>query len=155
MKFDRKVSMKSLAKLVVAPVVVLSAVLVLTAGCGGSTNSSSGTESSSMASSMEMTTTTTAAKPAGAVEVDLSEYMFDPSTVQVKAGDVTFYLVNKGTIPHNFAIKLASGWDASPDVDVAQSATFVVKGLTPGTYDTECTVAGHAQSGMVGKLVVS
>src|SRR4029079_3379680 len=64
--------------------------------------------------------------------------------------DVTIHAVNKGVLPHTFTIK-----DVADTGEVAGGASADVKvNLPPGEYDFHCAIPGHAEAGMVGKLIV-
>jgi iron uptake system component EfeO len=106
------------------------------AACGGSTSGS-------------------AASAAPVVQISAFEYAFDPSTVEIGAGPVTFAVTNTGTIEHEFEIL---------DVDgrVVDEVEGLVPGLTrdltvtlePGSYTYVCLIAGHGEAGMKGSLTV-
>jgi len=94
------------------------------------------------------------AQAQAAVSMSAVEFAFQPSTVQVASGSVTFNLRNDGQFPHNiqfdgqadpiFADNLAGGQSASATVTLA-----------PGTYTFYCPVDGHRDRGMVGTLTVA
>lgn len=94
-----------------------------------------------------------ATTPAGpAVAVELSDFKFAPSTIEIPADQkVTLELKNKGSVEHDVTVD-AVGFKAI--VRGGQSATRAIGPLKAGTYDFYCSVAGHKESGMVGKLVV-
>jgi plastocyanin len=82
------------------------------------------------------------------------ELMYDPSTLDTKAGTVTLSYDNPSPVPHSIAVE-SSGGDILDQSDIGPSATFeVTVDLTPGTYTYFCTVPGHQQAGMEGKLTV-
>jgi len=104
-------------------------------------------------------TTTTAAGGGGATTVEMSEFEFDPSDVEVSAGD-TITLDNTGQIPHNFTIvegndPLGGGAElaASDDVDAGDTGELTVD-VEPGQYSFLCTIPGHAEDGMTGTITV-
>jgi plastocyanin len=78
-----------------------------------------------------------------------TEYKIALSATSVKPGAVTFNVVNKGKVPHDFLINgkktavLAAG----------KSAKLTVT-LKAGKYPYKCTVDSHAQLGMKGTLTV-
>ncbi len=90
------------------------------------------------------------------ITVSGSEFSFSPSTLEVKAGEkVRLTFKNTGKWPHDWVIeelgirtkKVASG----------QTDTIEFTAPTkPGTleYKVICSVPGHAEAGMTGKLVV-
>lgn len=78
---------------------------------------------------------------------------FDPEDITAPAGEITFDLVNGGSIAHTFvieehedALKLTvagSGDDDSGSIE-----------LEAGTYTFYCDVSGHRGGGMEGTLTV-
>ena len=112
------------------------------------------------------------------VPVELKEYSFTPSTVDVAAGVVTFAATNSGTLNHELAF-LPGGGEVplttvgTPDEDALGTAgAFELEAfgpglsceatydLKPGTYTLFCIVTDddgqtHLQKGMRGKLTVA
>ncbi len=107
------------------------------------------------------------------VTVEASEFKFQPSTIEVSAGrPVKITMSNKGTVEHDWAIQKmpmvglkessSGGHDMAgmnqPELHMnammGQTAQVEFTPTTPGTYDIYCTVMGHKEAGMVGKLVV-
>jgi len=78
---------------------------------------------------------------------------YDKSEITAKPGRVTLVMANRSSLPHNVAIE---------DGDVDATGKVVGKGATstttadlkPGTYTFYCSVPGHRQAGMKGKLTV-
>ena len=87
------------------------------------------------------TITVTAGKP--------TEFHFTLSKSSVAKGSVTFKVVNKGKLAHDFKI----AGKKSPMVQPGKSATLKVT-LKPGKMKYQCTVPGHAAAGMKGTLRV-
>lgn len=137
----------------------LGATLALAAGCGGKSNSNSASSqpatSMSGMSGMDSSSAASPASqvPANAIKVQMSEFKYDPSTIDATAGKVTFDLINVGTVPHDLGIQLPSGMQMSPQVQPGASALWTVT-LAAGTYKAECTLPGHAASGMKATIVV-
>ena len=122
-----------------AAAVALAAGLVLgVAACGGSGGGGGG-------------------QPAGSIKVTMTEFKFDPATLDAKAGTLTFFLVNGGTISHDMVIADSSGTrlGASELVSAGDSAVLTVNNVAAGTYKYFCDQPGHEQSGMHGTLTVS
>lgn len=103
------------------------------------------------------------------VRVVLTEWKVEPSTASVAAGDVTFEVVNAGTMDHNFVlIKTDLPLDQllmtgeGTEVDEEGSGDVVIStdafgpgepdpethDLIPGHYVMLCNIAGHYQLGM-------
>ena len=95
-----------------------------------------------------------AARPAAAkattVTVTMKEFKFILSKKTVPHGKVTFKVVNKGTIGHDFAI----GGKKTRVIGKGRSTTLTVT-LSAGLKAYKCTVPGHAAAGMKGKLRVT
>jgi plastocyanin len=86
--------------------------------------------------------TVTAGKP--------SEFHFALTKKSVPKGTVTFLVMNKGNVPHDFKINGHKTRLLSP----GQSQTLKVTFLKSGKYPFLCTVTGHAVAGMKGTLTV-
>jgi plastocyanin len=98
------------------------------------------------------------AQPAGSIKVVMTEYKFDPSTINVPAGKVVFYLVNAGNgISHDMIIRDSTGKRIAGSDLVSAGDTFVfqVDSIGAGTYTYFCDQPGHEASGMHGILTVT
>jgi uncharacterized cupredoxin-like copper-binding protein len=95
-----------------------------------------------------------AARPTAAtartVTVTMKEFKFVLSKKTVPHGVVTFKLVNKGKLPHDFKI----AGKKSKLVGAGKTGKLIVT-LKKGKPAYLCTVAGHAALGMKGKLTVT
>jgi uncharacterized cupredoxin-like copper-binding protein len=78
------------------------------------------------------------------------EYKFTLSSKSVRHGKVTFRFTNKGKLAHDFKINGKKTKILQP----GKSTTLTVT-LRKGTYRYLCTIAGHADKGMKGKLRVT
>jgi plastocyanin len=88
-----------------------------------------------------------------AVSVTAVEFAFQPSTLTVSPGRVTFTLRNGGQFPHNITIEGIG--DVIPEnVMGGQTASGAVT-LAPGTYTFWCPVDAHRDRGMEGTLIVA
>ena len=96
-------------------------------------------------------------QPAGSIKVTMTEFKFDPGTIDAKAGSVTFFLVNGGTISHDMVISDSGGnrVAGSDLLSAGDSSVFTVSNLAAGTYKYFCDQPGHEQSGMHGVLTVT
>ena len=96
-----------------------------------------------------------AARPSAAaattVTVTMKEFKFTLSKTKVPHGKVTFKLVNKGSLPHDFKI----AGKKSPMVSPKKTKLFVVTLNKKGKFKYICTVPGHAAAGMKGTLTVT
>jgi len=86
------------------------------------------------------------------ITVTLTDFTISPSQVVVVEGDPTnITVVNNGAAPHDFTV---------PDLGITifvgpgETVTTGVSAQAAGTYDTLCTIPGHASLGMVGTFVV-
>lgn len=115
--------------------VAVAAVAVL-AGCGGGGGS---------------------AAPSGSIKVTLTEFKFDPGTINAPSGKVVFFLVNAGTTSHDFIIRDASNTKVSGSelISAGDSAVFTVDNIAAGTYTFFCDQPGHEASGMKGTLTIT
>jgi plastocyanin len=89
-----------------------------------------------------------AADPTGALA-------YQPNTASAQGGEVTINFTNKSPLPHNLLIEKPGGGDYNNMPPFAGGTKTVKVKLTAGTYTFYCSVPGHRQAGMVGKLTVS
>jgi len=89
-----------------------------------------------------------ASSTATKVTVIATEFHFKLSTSSAKHGTITFVLVNKGTIGHNFKIDGKKTAVIGPGKTAKLTVT-----LKAGKYPYSCTVPGHAQAGMKGIFI--
>ncbi|HMA37393.1 MAG TPA: hypothetical protein VKY74_23270 [Chloroflexia bacterium] len=101
---------------------------------------------------------------AGAVfeqQVVLSFVHIAPVHITVPAGRVRFLVTNTdtgfGQTQHNFTILTADGAvvGATPSFTPNEGQQVFEVDLPAGTYQTRCTVPGHAEHGMVGTLTAT
>lgn len=93
------------------------------------------------------------------VEIVMTEMRFSPSRIDARAGQsVLVTLVNRGSQRHDLAFP-PSGM---PDLQGLETLTMPgdstrlrISFDTPGTYLFQCTIPGHAASGMTGAVFVS
>jgi uncharacterized cupredoxin-like copper-binding protein len=93
------------------------------------------------------------AVPAQEIEVLMSDFRFEPVTIEVSRGKVKFKLKNTGVVEHDFVIPelglgtppIPAGGEMVLELDIKAQ---------PGRYRIECHVPGHREAGMVGTLVV-
>jgi plastocyanin len=114
----------------------LVAVALLAVACGGSNGPS---------------------QPAGSTKVTLTEFKFDPSTLNVPSGKVVFFLVNSGSVSHDMIIRDSSNnrVAGSELISAGDSFVFTVDNIAAGTYTIYCDQTGHEASGMKGTLTVT
>src|SRR5262249_55636574 len=89
--------------------------------------------------------------PAGAVQVTLSEFAINPSTIQVPL-DGKLVVTNAGAVAHNFHVDKTNVHTS--DLSSGDTATVDLKGVEAGSYTVYCAVSGHRDAGMQATLVV-
>ena len=92
-------------------------------------------------------------KVATIVQVRLTEFAVTLTPATVPPGEVTFQVVNGGTLEHNFAIKALN--KRTPFLKAGEVAELIVSGLEVGEVAINCEVAGHEASGMKATLTVA
>jgi iron uptake system component EfeO len=93
--------------------------------------------------------------PSGVIAVEAKDYAFEPATLTVPAGTVTFSVKNVGSQEHEFEIFKGE--------TVINEIEGLVPGLTKdltltldaGEYTFICKLNGHDQLGMKGTLTVT
>lgn len=86
------------------------------------------------------------------VRVSMSEFKFSPNTIQIPAGTkVEFKFTNSGVVEHDL---IAEGIGFHVMVPASKRLSLESGPFAPGEYDTYCSVPGHREAGMVGKIVV-
>lgn len=89
------------------------------------------------------------------VSVSGDEFSFSPSTITAEEGQkVKINFTNEGKVAHDLKIPSLGVGTSVIEAGATESFTFTAK--ESGTYpmEFECTVPGHAEQGMVGKIVV-
>jgi plastocyanin len=91
------------------------------------------------------------------VAVRLVEWAVEISADTVPAGEITFQVMNSGTLNHAFEVEGQGVEEETPIVQPGGTATLTVT-LEPGTYQLYCPVQAeynHEQQGMTNTLVVT
>jgi plastocyanin len=99
-----------------------------------------------------------AAQPAGSIKVTMTEFKFDPSTINASAGKVVFYLVNAGNATsHNMIIRDSKGTRVAGSdlISSGDTSVFTINSIGAGTYTYFCDQPGHEGSGMHGTLTIT
>jgi FtsP/CotA-like multicopper oxidase with cupredoxin domain len=101
----------------------------------------------------QTTEVTVAQAPADVIDVTLTEFAIEPSTLDVPAGvPVTFNVANNGSIEHDFTI---DGLDGTASIAAGTTTTLQVPAFEPGEYKVLCTVPGHEAAGMAATVVAA
>ena len=88
-----------------------------------------------------------------ALKADPSALKFDKTSLEAKAGEVTLTMENPSDIRHDVSIE-GDGVGEKGKVVGRGGTSTVSAELKPGEYTFYCSVAGHRQGGMEGKLTV-
>lgn len=85
-----------------------------------------------------------------AIPLEAKDNVFEPKTIEAKAGAITIEMKNTGVLPHTF-----TNADLKVDVnaDGGKSATINLTDVKAGTYKIICKY--HEALGMVGELKVT
>ena len=81
------------------------------------------------------------------------ELSFDTQTLKAPAGQVTIEMENPSSVPHNVSIDGRGVDEEGRTVEQGGTST-VTADLRPGEYDFYCSVSGHREGGMEGRLTV-
>jgi plastocyanin len=95
--------------------------------------------------------TVAAAATTPTIEVTLKEFSITPSSLTAAPGPLKITVTNAGTMVHNFSI---TGLKATRDLNPGESQTLELD-VKAGHYDIQCTIPGHAGSGMKAMLMVA
>jgi uncharacterized cupredoxin-like copper-binding protein len=126
----------------------VAAAALIAAGCGGDDDDSGEPAGGSQ----------TPSSGGGASKLALSadpsgKLAFDKKPLQGEAGRVTIVMRNPAPLSHNVALE-GPGLDEEGEI-VGQGGTSTVSAtLKPGSYTFYCSVPGHREGGMVGKLTI-
>jgi plastocyanin len=130
------------------------------AGCGGDDNGGSTTSATGTTGTTAATGATGATGAKGGkanvikIEADQSQLAFKQKSVTAKAGKNTIDFTNPASIPHDVKIE-ENGKDIGGTELVTNGEAKATVTLDAGEpYTFYCSVPGHRQAGMEGKLTV-
>lgn len=127
-----------------------TAVVVLLAGCGAATTNTTVTSPTTPSTNEPIPAPATTGAEVASVTLD--EYSFAPETLTLKKDVATTIAVtNKGSVTHNYVVP---GLDIKLEVAAGQTESVTVTPASTGTFDLDCTIAGHSALGMHGSVVV-
>lgn len=88
------------------------------------------------------------------VEIVATGFSYNPVEIQVKAGEVVnLSLVNKdGDSVHDIMVP---GMRVRLLAPPGQTVSGAIRANRPGTYEFFCSIPGHRESGMVGRILVT
>ncbi len=82
----------------------------------------------------------------------LSEFKIE-GDLEAAPGEVSLLVTNNGSQQHNVAVRETGA--ETPMLNAGENATLDLGTLDVGTYELYCTVAGHAESGMIAPLEIT
>ncbi len=86
------------------------------------------------------------------VEITLSDFAFSPRVITVRVGEpLNLRLVNTGEAMHDYTVP-AQGIHRAAKPDAA--VTLGLRTDRPGEFEVYCSVTGHRELGMVGRIMV-
>ena len=86
------------------------------------------------------------------VTITLSEFKFTAASFELQAGaPIRLTVKNAGAVDHDFTVQQLG---VAVPVKPGASATKDLGTVAAGIYDIVCTIPGHKEAGMVGKLTV-
>jgi FtsP/CotA-like multicopper oxidase with cupredoxin domain/uncharacterized cupredoxin-like copper-binding protein len=90
------------------------------------------------------------------VEVMLSDFTIDPTTIQVPAATpLTFSVMNMGQTAHTFTLEAGGASYDTGNIDAGVTVTLDVPPLDAGVYDAFCSVPGHKDLGMTATVTAA
>ena len=90
---------------------------------------------------------------AEAITVVATDFAFEPSTIELIAGEPVNLTLDVQEGGHDLAV--ADVGFRIPIYDEGESAMATLQIEQPGTYDFLCNVPGHAAQGMIGTITVT
>jgi len=92
-------------------------------------------------------------QPVKEITVSGTEFRFNPSEITVSAGErVRIIFKNEGRVIHDFVIENLG--IRTKVIREGQTDTIEFEAPQPGTYIFYCSVSGHREAGMEGRLIV-
>lgn len=86
------------------------------------------------------------------VDVSMVDIAFEPTRLELVAGEpVTLTVSNDGAIEHDLDLPAA---DLHVHAQPGDQQTTTLQIDTPGTYEAQCLLPGHAAAGMVLEVIV-
>jgi plastocyanin len=88
------------------------------------------------------------------IEVQAKEFKFEPAALRVDAGEqFTVKLTNTGVLEHDFTVEGHEDLGAA-HAQPGKDASNTFKFDEPGDYTSYCSIPGHRQAGMEGKVII-
>ena len=80
--------------------------------------------------------------------------MFNTKVLHARAGTIKLVFTNRSTLHHNVRIESGEN-ELGGTKTIGKGTTTAMLKLKKGTYNFYCSVPGHEDAGMKGKLIVS
>ena len=114
-------------------------------------------------------------QPTTEITMEATDFAYKPLSITIPAGQpVSLMLKNLGKVEHDFVIDKINVTDISasesgpaehhqmhqPEYDLhffakaGETSTLKFTAMEPGTYEIFCSIEGHKEAGMIGKLIV-
>ena len=97
----------------------------------------------------------TGGSAAPVIDVKATEFRFEPATISVAAGSVTFHVTNVGEAEHEFEILKGDQTVSEIEGLVPGIERELTVSLVAGDYTYACRLPGHFEQGMKGTLTVT
>jgi plastocyanin len=94
--------------------------------------------------------TVSAEEAAGATEIDMTNFEFEPGTSSLAAG-ATILVKNSDPFAHDFTL---DEFDISERLGPGSEVLIDLAGVTPGTYTYFCSLHSDGGEGMIGTIVI-
>jgi len=88
------------------------------------------------------------------IDVQLTEYAFDPAELQALSGTSQLQITNAGLRRHNLVMLIDGKEIESPEVRPGDTVVWEAPVLRPGRYLFWCGEYRHLEKGMIGTFVV-
>jgi plastocyanin len=154
-----RASPRRLSKPLIASIALLvtglgGTLIVAVAGPGGFGHNMMGMGGMSMMGSRSAVLPAPPASPGAPNQpVRATEFAFSPTELRMSAGVTTnVEFQNEGSIFHTFTV---TDLNLELAANGGQTISGALRAVRAGTYEFICSVPGHAQSGMRGRIVVS
>jgi plastocyanin len=131
---------------------LLSAGVLLAAGCGDDEDEGNGGGASTPEATEEATEETGGGGGGEAITLTADpggDISWEPADLSAAAGSVTIQLVNESSVPHAVEVE-----GAGESETITASETELTVDLEAGEYTFYCPVGMHRQNGMEGTLTV-
>lgn len=138
------------AVMAISAVLVLLAVSMAVATSGGSTEKATAAPVTQTGREAASGSGTSSLKQEADPEGQLR---FTTKNLSAKSGTVTIAFANASPLPHNLTVAQGTTVLGATPTFQGATKTLTLK-LAPGTYVFYCSVPGHRQAGMEGKLTV-